>query len=396
MTAESPPAGEVPVTAEARVRALAARVPRADRAAGEAARRRSDGLRKPPGSLGALEDVAARLAAIAGACPPPIPAQPAVVVAAADHGVWARGVSPWPQEVTAAMVASFCTGDAAVNAVAAAVGARIAVLDVGVAGALPEHPRLRRARVRAGTADLSRAPAMTRAEAAAALLAGAELAAELVAGGADLLVTGDMGIANTTAAACLIAAFTGAPPQAVTGRGAAGDDGVLAHKTAVVAEALARHAPDPADPLGVLAAVGGLEHAAIAGVLLAGAAARVPLVLDGMASVAAALVAVALAPALGERLLAGTRSPEPGASVALAALHLAPLLDLGLRLGEGTGGLLAVPLVVASAHVLAEMGTLKTLIRPADEGHAAGAGDPAQDAGDPAEDAGGPGAADGD
>jgi len=361
------------VTAEARVRALAARVTRVDASAAQAARRHTDSLRKPPGSLGALEDVGVRLAAISGACPPPVPAQPAVVVAAADHGVWARGVSPWPQEVTAAMVASFCTGDAAVNAVAATVGARVAVLDVGVAGTLPDHPRLHRARVRAGTADLSRGSAMTRNDAAMAVLAGAELAADLVAGGTDLLVTGDMGIANTTAAACMVAAFTGAQAQAVTGRGAAGDDAVLAAKTAVVAEALARHEPDPADPLGVLAAVGGLEHAAIAGVLLAAAAASVPLVLDGLASVAAALAAVALAPALGERLLAGTRSPEPGASVALTALGLAPLLDLGLRLGEGTGGLLAIPLVVASARVLAEMGTLSSLVKPAEEGHAADA-----------------------
>jgi len=361
-------------TAQARVQALATRVTPADARAAEAARRHADGLRKPPGSLGALEDVGVRLAAIAGSCPPPVPLRPAVVVAAADHGVWARGVSPWPQEVTAAMVTSFCTGDAAVNAVAATVGARIAVLDVGVAGALPDHPLLHRARVRAGTADLSRGPAMTREEAARALLAGADLAGDLIVSGADLLVTGDMGIANTTAAACLIAAFTTAGAEAVTGRGAGGDDALLAAKTAVVAEALARHDPDPADPLGVLAAVGGLEHAAIAGVLLAGAAARVPLVLDGMASVAAALAAVALAPALGEHLLAGTRSPEPGATIALAALRLTPLLDLGLRLGEGTGGLLAVPLVVAAARVLSEMGTLDTLGRPAGARPAAGVG----------------------
>lgn len=343
---------------EQRVLALAAEVRPADASAAERARRHHDRLLKPPGSLGALEEVGIRLAGLAAVEPPPVPREPAVVIAVGDHGVHARGISPWPQSVTAAMVASFLAGTAAVNAIAAAVGARISVLDVGVAGLLPDHPSLRRARVRPGTADLSRGVAMTREEAARAVLAGAGLAEELVGAGVDLLVPGEMGIGNTTSAACLVAAFTGRAPAEVTGRGAGADDATLRLKVSVVEEALALHRPDPADPLGVLAAVGGLEHAALVGVLLTGAAEGVPVILDGVNVVAAALVTAALAPASVDAAVAGHRSTEPGASAGLDHLGLAPLLDLGLRLGEGTGGLLAVPLVVAAARVLNQMGTL--------------------------------------
>jgi nicotinate-nucleotide--dimethylbenzimidazole phosphoribosyltransferase len=350
---------------EQRVAQLAAEVTPVDPAAAEAARRRSDGQVKPPGSLGEVERVAARLAAIAGSCPPPVPAAPAVVVAGADHGIHAQGVSPWPQSVTAAMVELFCAGRAAVNAIAATVGAQVAVLDVGVASEPADHPRLRRARVRAGTDDSSAGPAMTREEAARALLAGAGLAEELVGSGVDLLVPGDMGIANTTTSACLVGAFTGSPAAAVTGRGTGIDDDLLARKTAVVAAVLDRHRAVPGgDPLGLLAALGGLEHAALAGVILSGAADGVPVVLDGLASVTAALVAVALCPPAGGYLIAGHRSPEPGATVALDRLGLVPLLDLGLRVGEGTGGLLAVPIVAAAALALADMATLDELARP--------------------------------
>jgi nicotinate-nucleotide--dimethylbenzimidazole phosphoribosyltransferase len=198
---------------------------------------------------------------------------------------------------------------------------------------------------------------MTRTEAARALLAGAGVAGELLDAGADLLVTGDMGIANTTPAACLVAAFTGRPAAAVTGRGTGIDDATLAVKVKVVERALVLHAPDPADPLGVLAAVGGLEHAALAGLVLAGAAARVPVVLDGVNADAAALAACAFAPAAVGYLVAGHRSVEPGASAALDALRLDPLLDLGMRLGEGTGALLAVPIVRSAAAVLGGMAT---------------------------------------
>jgi nicotinate-nucleotide--dimethylbenzimidazole phosphoribosyltransferase len=340
---------------------LAAQVTSVDEAAIRAAFRRHDVLVKPPGSLGALERLGAQLAGIAGCCPPPVPADPAVVVAAGDHGVHAQGVTPWPQAITAAMVEVFCAGGAAMNAIAETVGARFAVLDVGVAGDVGRHPRLRRARVRDGTADLSEEPAMTQEQAARAVLAGAGLAEELVSAGVDLLVAGDMGIANTTAAACLIAAFTGKDPVAVTGPGAGADAGTLAHKVEVVSRALTLHGLDPADPLGALAAVGGLEHAALVGVLLSGAVDRVPVVLDGVSADAAALAAAALCPNVRGYLIAGHRSTEPGAAVALAHLGLDPVLDLGLRLGEGTGGLLAVPIVAAAARVLTQMTTIAEL-----------------------------------
>jgi nicotinate-nucleotide--dimethylbenzimidazole phosphoribosyltransferase len=349
------------VALEDRLLELAEGIPPPDEAAAEEARRRHLGLTKPPGSLGRLEELGARLAGMAGECPP-VPESPAVVVCAGDHGVLERGVSPWPQEVTAAMVGNFCTGGAAVNGVATTVGARLSVLDVGVAGELERHPLLRAAKVRGGTDDLSRGPAMTREEAARAVMAGAGVAEELVeSGGVDLLVTGDMGIGNTTPAACLISAFTGSLPEETTGRGTGIDDQTLKLKVNVVEEALELHKPDPEDPLGVLAQVGGLEHAAIVGVILAGAVYRLPVILDGVVSNSAALVARALAPHSAGYVIAGHRSAEPGACISLRSLNLPPLLDLDMRLGEGTGGLLAAPLVQAAARTLAEMATLEEL-----------------------------------
>lgn len=341
------------------VRELADEVVRADDSAMELARRRHLSLTKPPGSLGRLEDLGVRLAGISGTLPP-IPGRPAVLIAAGDHGVLGRGVSPWPKEITAAMVENFCEGGAAVNAIARSVGARINVLDVGVAADLRDHPLLFRTRIRAGTDDLSRGPAMGREEAARAVMAGAGFAEELIrGGGVDLLVTGDMGIGNTTPAACLISAFTGRSAREVTGRGAGIDDETLELKASIVSEALDLHSPDPGDPLGVLAALGGFEHAALVGVALMGAANDVPVVLDGVVSNSAALVAVALAPGASGYLIAGHRSVEPGARIALEKLGLEPLLDLEMRLGEGTGGLLAVPLIQAAARTLKEMATFE-------------------------------------
>jgi nicotinate-nucleotide--dimethylbenzimidazole phosphoribosyltransferase len=347
---------------EDRVRELAAEITPADEAAERAARTRHLGLAKPPGSLGRLEELGVRLARMAGECPPPVPESPAVVVCAGDHGVLGRGVSPWPQAVTAAMVSNFCRGGAAINAIAKSVGARVSVLDVGVAGELERHPLLRAAKVRPGTDDLSRRPAMSREEAARGVMAGSGVAEELVeSGGVDLLVTGDMGIGNTTPAACLISAFTGCPPEETTGRGTGIDDETLKLKVGVVEEALKLHAPDAEDPLGPLAAIGGLEHAAIVGVILTGAVYGVPVLLDGVVSTSAALVACALAPHTMGYIIAGHRSAEPGARVALEHLELEPLLDLDMRLGEGTGGLLSVPLLQAAARTLAEMATLEEI-----------------------------------
>ncbi|MDQ3236574.1 MAG: nicotinate-nucleotide--dimethylbenzimidazole phosphoribosyltransferase, partial [Actinomycetota bacterium] len=283
---------------EDRARELAGDVEPADGAAIRAAGEWHSKLAKPPGSLGRLEELGVRLAGMAGECSPPVPENPAVVVCAGDHGVLARGVSPWPNEVTAAMVRNFCAGGAAVNALARTVGARISVLDVGVASELERHPMLRTAKVRPGTSDLSQGSAMEREEAARAMLAGAGVAEELISsGGVDLLVTGDMGIGNTTPAACLIATFTGRSAEEVTGCGTGIDDATLKLKVRVIEEALELHAPDPGDPLGALAALGGLEHAALAGVILTGAVYGVPVVLDGIVSNSAALVARALAPA---------------------------------------------------------------------------------------------------
>jgi nicotinate-nucleotide--dimethylbenzimidazole phosphoribosyltransferase len=328
-----------------------------DPAAVAAARDRQARLTKPPGALGVLEEVSVQIAGLTGQCPPPLPAPAAVAVFAADHGVHAQGVTPWPQEVTAQMVANFLAGGAVINAVAAQVGAEVVVVDVGVAADLDPVPGLLPRRIRRGTADMTAEPAMTRAEALRALEVGIDVAADLVAAGHRILLTGDMGIANTTASAALIAAFTGTPPAEVTGRGTGVDDATLARKVAVVERALARHDPDPADPVAVLAAVGGLEHAALAGFVLGAAAARTPVVLDGVIAAAAALAARALAPDAVGAMIAGHRSAEPGASVALSALGLTPLVDLDLRLGEGSGAALALPLVQSAVRVLRDVAT---------------------------------------
>jgi nicotinate-nucleotide--dimethylbenzimidazole phosphoribosyltransferase len=334
-----------------------ARVGAVDPVAAAAAVEHLDRMTKPRGSLGRIEDVAVSLAAIAGACPPPLPTPTAVAVFAADHGVHAQGVTSWPQEVTAQMVANFLAGGAVVNAFARTVDAEVVVVDVGVVNPLDPTPGLLSRRVANGTRDITAGPAMTRAEAEAAVVAGITVAAELVETGHHCLVPADMGIANTTAAAALICTFTGAEPAVVTGRGTGIDDGMLAHKIAVVEQALAVNRPDPADPLGVLAAVGGFEHAAIAGLVLGAAAHRLPVVLDGVNVGAGALAAVAMAPAALGYCLAGHRSVEPGHQVALDALGLDPLLDLGMRLGEGTGALLALPVVRAAAQALHDVAT---------------------------------------
>ena len=322
-----------------------------------AARRRQAQLTKPAGSLGVLEDVSVQLAGLAGCCPAPLPEPAAVAVFAADHGVHAQGVTPWPQEVTGQMVANFLAGGAVVNAFAAQAGAEVVVVDVGVATDLGQVPGLLPRKIGRGTQDFSAGPAMSRAEALAAIGVGIEVARDLVAAGNRCLLTGDMGIANTTASAALICAFTGRDPDEVTGRGTGVDDATLARKIEVVRQGLARHQPDAADPVAVLAAVGGFEHAAIAGFILAGAALRVPVVLDGVIAGAAALAATAIAPGAACCLIAGHRSAEPGHTVTLEHLGLRPLVDLSLRLGEGTGALLALPIVQSAARALRDVAT---------------------------------------
>ena len=332
-----------------------------DSAAMAAARARQDLLTKPRGSLGVLENVSVQLAGLAGTCPPPLPEPAAVAVFAGDHGVHAQGVTPWPQEVTAQMVANFLAGGAVINALARQAGADVVVVDVGVAADLPDHPALIARKVRPGTGDITVGPAMTRDEATAAMQVGSDVAEQLLADGHRVLITGDMGIANTTASAALVSAFTGADPAEVTGRGTGIDAPMLAHKIAVVRAALRRHGltgdAGRTDALGTLAAVGGLEHAALAGFILGAAAARVPVILDGVIACSAALVASALAPHSVAAMIAGHRSVEPGAATALEKLGLRPLVDLDLRLGEGSGAALALGLVQSAARVLREVAT---------------------------------------
>jgi len=352
-------AGDPPTSFDA---ARAAVVPPDSRAELEAAAL-SDRLTKPRGALGRLEALGAQLAAIAGQCPPPVPEPVAVAVFAADHGVVSEGVTPWPSEVTAQMVANFCAGGAAINVLARQFGARVLVVDVGVATPRPEGPPpevLVEARVRDGTGNIAAEPAMTSGELDAALDVGAAIARRLVDEGARCLVTGEMGIGNTTAAAAVIAALCDRPAAEVTGRGTGIDDGMLRHKVAVVERALARldtGADLDLDPRTILASVGGLEIAALAGFIVGGAAAGVPVIVDGVIAGAAALAADRLAPDVRGYLVAGHRSTEPGATAVLAHLGLQPVLDLELRLGEGTGACLAVPVVQAAAHLLREMAT---------------------------------------
>lgn len=329
-----------------------------DDAAMAAAGARQATLTKPAGSLGVLEVTSVQLAGITGECPPAVPERVAVAVFAADHGVVASGVTPWPQSVTTSMVENFRAGGAAVNVLARQAGADVAVIDIGMVDDVKEDGVVRVRKVRPGTADLAHGPAMTREQALEALGIGITLATELVDAGYQLLATGDMGIGNTTASACLIARLTGAPAEQITGRGTGIDDEMLALKTRIVADAVAR-IPADAAPVDVLAQVGGLEHAGLAGFILGAAARRTPVLLDGVIAGSAALVAQALAPNAAAYCIAGHRSVEPGHTSALATLGLRPLVELDLRLGEGSGAVLAVPLVRSAAAVLGQMASFE-------------------------------------
>jgi len=322
-----------------------------------AAEDRQSMLTKPRGSLGALEGLGTRLCGMYGECPPPMPEPVAIAVFAGDHGVHAQGVSPWPQEVTTQMVGNFLAGGAVINAFGRQVGAEVLVVDMGVAGDMPAAPGLMGRKIDAGTADMTKGPAMTAAQVQAAMEVGIDVARDLVAQGNRLLVTGDMGIANTTASAALISIFTGLEVDQVTGRGTGIDDVMLAHKVSVIQTAIRINHPSLQDPVGALAGVGGFEHAGVVGFLLAAAALRTPVILDGVIACSAALVARAIAPQAADYWVGGHRSVEPGASAALAELGLVPLVDLGMRLGEGSGAALAVPLVQASARILREVAT---------------------------------------
>lgn len=335
--------------------ALLAHIRPVDEAAGRAAQAALDAKTKPRGSLGELEALAVQVAAIRGTSSPG-PLEAAVVVAAGDHGYAAGGVSAYPQEVTGQMLANFAAGGAAINVLAREAGARLVVVDAGVLRPV-EHPSVRVLRVGTGTADATEGPAMTREQALAGIAAGADLAAELVGDGIGIVALGDMGIGNTTAASALCAALLPAEPEAVCGRGTGIDDEGLARKVDVVRRALA--ANDVADPVETLAALGGHEIAFLVGVGLGAAAEGAVVLLDGFVTGAAALVAVRLAPDAAARMVASHRSPEPGHALVLADVGLRPLLDLGLRLGEGSGAALALPFVGAALAILADMATFE-------------------------------------
>ncbi len=338
---------------------LLERIAAPDGAAGLEAQRCLDQLTKPPGSLGRLEELARRLAEITGTCPPVI-SHPVIFTLAGDHGVVEEGVSAYPQVVTAQMVENFLRGGAAVNVLARHAGARVVVADLGVAAPLVEHVSLKAMKIAPGTRNMSRGPAMTRAEARAAIEAGIELVESEQRRGLDLIGTGEMGIGNTTAASAMLAVFTGAPIEDVTGRGTGLDEAGRRRKVQAIERALLVNGPDPGDALDVLAKVGGFEIAGLAGVVLAGAARRIPVLLDGFITGAAALAAVRLKPEARYVLLASHRSAEPGHRHALDALGLDPYLDLGMRLGEGTGAALCIDLARAAVTILTEMATFKS------------------------------------
>ncbi len=321
----------------------------------QAARERQDVLTKPLGSLGRLEDISVQVAGIQGRLRPDVSSK-AVFVMAGDHGCVAEGVSAYPQEVTPQMVANFARGGAAINVLARHGGVRVVVVDMGVAGECSDSQVITR-KVGHGTRNFAVGPAMSVEEARRCLETGIELCEVELARGLDLVGTGDMGIGNTTPSAAIIAAFTGRSPAEVTGRGTGIDDERLALKISVIERALSVNKPDPSDALEVLAKVGGFEIGGLAGVIIAAAAHRVPVVIDGVISSAAALIATALAPQSRDYLIAGHLSVEPGHRAALSHMKLVPVLDLGLRLGEGTGGVLAMSLVEAAVKTLNEMAT---------------------------------------
>lgn len=317
---------------------------------------RQDRLTKPQGSLGQLEELSVQLAGIQGK-PVPQVKNKAIITMAGDHGVVAEKVGNWPQEVTAQMVGNFLGGGAAINVMARQAGVRLVVVDMGVATPLPNHPDLVCRKVAPGSANMCLGPAMTREQAVQAIETGIHIVTEDLAQSVDIVGVGDMGIGNTTSSAAICSVLTGESVAKATGRGTGLSDEQLTRKVAIIEKALAINRPNPKDPLDVLAKVGGFEIAGLAGVMLGAAAHRIPIVLDGFITGAAALVAVALCPGLKEYLIASHVSAEAGHPLMLKHLGLKPLLNLGMRLGEGTGATLGIFLAEISARILGEMAT---------------------------------------
>ena len=331
-------------------------IPGIDLVAQSAARARQATLTKPPGSLGQLEDLSIQLAAITGQLKPSL-ARKAVIVMAGDHGIAREGVSAYPAEVTPQMVLNFLRGGAAINVLARQASARVIVVDVGVNADFDPLPDLERRKVARGTQNMVHGPAMTRAQAEEAIAVGLNIVEQEFAKGLDVVATGDMGIGNTTPSAAICAVMMGQPVARVTGRGTGVDDAGLQRKVSMIERALEVNQPDRSDPLDVLSKVGGLEIAGLAGVIIGGAAHRQPVVVDGFISGAAALIATALAPEVKPYLIAAHQSVEIGHRAMLEHLGLRPLLNLNLRLGEGTGAALAFNLLDAAVRILNEMAT---------------------------------------
>ena len=334
---------------------LATRVGALDEESMQAARDRQNRLTKPPGALGRLEDISIWLAGVQGVCPPRDFERARVVVFAGDHGVASAGVSAFPSEVTAQMLANFLAGGAGVNVLARQAGATVRVVDLAVDADTPDE--IATYKVRRGSGRIDREDALTADEATRAFLAGIAIADEEIDSGADLLIPGDMGIGNTTPAAVLIGAIADVEPVEVVGRGTGIDDAGWMRKVAAIRDALRRARPVAAAPLTLLAVAGGADFAAMTGFLVQAAVRRTPVLLDGVNVGAAAVVAREIAPNAVTWWMAGHRSTEPAHQIVLDRLGLEPLLDLGLRLGEGSGALVALPLVRAAARVLAEMAT---------------------------------------
>jgi nicotinate-nucleotide--dimethylbenzimidazole phosphoribosyltransferase len=331
-------------------------IPPLDQPSMDAARARQDQLTKPKGSLGRLEELSIQLAGIYASQLPSIEKK-TVIVIASDHGVVAEGVSAFPQEVTPQMVLNFLSGGAAINVLARQAGARITIVDMGIAADMPAHPQLLAKKIAPGTANMATGPAMTRTQAEQALQTGIEVVEAEIAHGLDVVATGDMGIGNTTASAAIAAAFTGQSPSQIAGRGTGLDNVGLERKIAVIERALAVNHPNSGDGLDVLAKVGGFEIGGLAGVMIGAAAHRKAVLVDGFISTAAAMIAVAVAPEVRPYLIAAHRSKENGHGIMLNWIGVKPLFDFDLRLGEGTGATLAFPILEASLAILREMAT---------------------------------------
>lgn len=324
----------------------------------EEIRQHQNNLTKPQGSLGVLEEISIQLGGITGNKFPTI-TKKAVVVMAGDHGVVAEGVSAFPQEVTPQMVLNFTHGGAAINVLSRHAGAEVVVVDVGVATPIV-HEKVLAMNVRPGTANMAQGPAMSREEAVKAVEVGITVAEDLISKGYELLATGEMGIGNTTASSAIIAAFMGISAREVTGRGTGLDKSGITHKEAVIDRALAVNKPDATDPWDVLAKVGGLEIAGLAGLILGAAAHRIPVVIDGFISSAAALVASKLAPKSLNFMIASHCSAEMAHRKLLQYLKLKPVLELEMRLGEGTGAVLSFHLIEAALKIIKEMATFES------------------------------------